>query len=185
MENCNCGCSQHGPTIEGLGHIALYTRDIDKTVEFYTDILGFQKIEEFKMEKPNGIMRIIFLICVDIIIEVIQEPAGQLSGEGNGAFQHIAIQVTGLEELIPLLKEEGVEFETESYIDIPEMFNGSKCIFFKGPNGERLELFEYGDVGGCEGDCCHCENSDCCGGSDDEFGEDEGDCDGNCNCCHH
>ncbi len=181
MENCNCGCGDIGPTIEGLGHIALYTKDIDATVDFYTGILGFRKIEEFNVEKPNGMMKIVFLLCVDIIIEVIQEPGDMLSGKGDGAFQHLAIQVTGLEELIPLLKEEGIVFETEDYIPLPHMFNGSKAIFFRGPAGERLELFEYGDVGGCEGDCCDCAHGDCCGGSD-EYDEDGCDC--GCGCCH-
>ena len=184
MGNCNCGCEHGGPTIEGLGHIALYTKDIDKTVAFYTDILGFQKIEEFTSEKPEGTMKIVFLLCVDIIMEVIQQPGDICEGQGDGCFQHLAIQVTGLEELIPLLKEEGVVFETEDYIPLPNMFNGSKVIFFRGPSGERLELFEYGDMGGCEGDCCDCENADCCGGSDDEFSEEEHHCTGNCSHCH-
>ena len=177
MGNCNCHCEDLGPTLEGLGHFALYTKDIEKTVDFYTGTLGFQKIEDFEIEKPEGIMKIVFLMCVDIIMEVIQEPAGTT----DGVFQHLAIQVTGLEELIPLLKEEGIVFETEEYIPLPHMFNGSKCIFFRGPSGERLELFEYGDVGGCEGDCCDCEHGDCCGGTDDEFEEEEH-CHG-CGCC--
>ena len=103
MGNCNCHCEDLGPTLEGLGHFALYTKDIEKTVDFYTGTLGFQKIEDFEIEKPEGIMKIVFLMCVDIIMEVIQEPAGTT----DGVFQHLAIQVTGLEELIPLLKEEG------------------------------------------------------------------------------
>lgn len=183
MGNCNCHCEDCGPTLEGLGHFALYTKDIDKTVDFYTNILGFQKIEEFEMEKPEGVMKIVFLMCVDIIMEVIQQPAGICDGEGDGAFQHLAIQVTGLEDLIPLLKEEGIIFETEDYIPLPHMFNGSKAIFFRGPSGERLELFEYGDIGGCEGDCCDCEHSDGCCGTDDEFDEDEHDHDCGCGCC--
>lgn len=180
MGNCNCGCEQHGPTLEGLGHIALYTKDIEKTVDFYTGVLGFQKIEEFELEQPEGVMKIVFLLCVDIIMEVIQPAEGSKDqGAGDGCFQHLALQVTGLEELIPLLKEEGIVFETEDYIPLPTMFNGSKAIFFRGPNGERLELFEYGDVGGCEGDCCDCEHGDCCGGSDEE----DCDCEGHCHDC--
>ncbi|MBP3347497.1 MAG: VOC family protein [Clostridia bacterium] len=170
MGNCNCGCEHehhHGPTIEGLGHISLFTKDIEKTVDFYTNILGFQKIEEIRKETEEGTLIVVFLLCVDIIIEAIQQPGGKCEGVGDGCFQHLAIQVTGIEELIEILREDGVVFETEMEV-LPHMFNGSKIIFFRGPSGERLELFEYGDIGGCEGDCCDCENSDCCGGSDDE-----------------
>ncbi len=177
--NCNCGCEKNsGPVIEGLGHFSLHTTDIEKTVDFYTNVLGFQKIEDISHEREDGTLRIVFLLCVDIIIEVIQQPNGILEGKGDGAFQHLAIQVTGIEEMIKILKEDGVVFETEDYIDLPHMFNGSKCIFFRGPAGERIELFEYGDIGGCEGDCCDCENGDCCCGSDEE---EEHHC--NCGCC--
>lgn len=188
MGNCNCGHEHNGPTIEGLGHISLHTTDIEKTVDFYTNVLGFQKIEDISHEEADGTLRIVFLLCVDIILEIIQKPNGKLDGKGDGCFHHLAIQVTGIEEMISILKEEGVVFETENYVDLPHMFNGSKCIFFRGPNGESIELFEYGDIGGCEGDCCDCEHGDCCCGDDecDCDCDDECNCDDNCDCgCDH
>jgi hypothetical protein len=41
------------------------------------------------------------------------------------------------------LKAKGIVFETEEPIVIDKLFNGARIIFFRGPSGERLELFEF------------------------------------------
>ena len=157
-----CPCCE--PGLDGLAHIALSTADIEKTIEFYTEKLGFDCVERFESQKENGTMYIAFLVYEDIVIEALQPAEGFDPNRAvDGRFPHLAIQVTGIEDVIADLKDRGIVFETEDYIPLPHMFNGSKCIFFRGPSGERLELFEYGDVDCCCDDCdCDCDGEDGC-----------------------
>lgn len=181
-EHCH---KKSGPMLEGLAHIAVYTDDIEKSIEFYEDILCFECADRYELNRADGVLKIAFIVMGDVVIELLQPPTGTQGMSRNGVCQHIAIQVTGIDEIVESMKELGVEFETAEAGLIPEMFGGSKSIFFAGPSGERLELFEYGeyaddcDCGCCDGDCdcedCDCDDCDCdCDGDDD------------CDCgCHH
>ena len=64
--------------------------------------------------------------------------------EVNGMVDHIALEVQGIEAMVEKLKSEGIEFETEEVGKTPDFGpNGMKNIFFRGPAGERIELFDY------------------------------------------
>ena len=52
---------------------------------------------------------------------------------------HIAFAVDNLEEEIERLKKLGVPFTDDQ---ITTLSNGARYIFFKGPDGEKLELFQ-------------------------------------------
>ena len=57
----------------------------------------------------------------------------------SGTFDHLAFAVPDIQVAIASLKEQGVEFLSES----PRLaLNGQKIIFFTGPDGERIELLE-------------------------------------------
>ena len=165
MSEQYCCCE---PGLDGLAHIALFTADIEQTIDFYTNKLGFDCVERLESQKPEGITHIAFLVLEDIILEATQPAEGfDPSSAGKGCFPHLAIQVTGMEDVIADLKDRGIVFDTEDYIPLPNMFGGSKCIFFKGPSGESLELFEYGEIDCCDCDCdCDCDSDGgcCCAG---------------------
>ncbi|MGG1677164.1 VOC family protein [Neobacillus sp. NRS-1170] len=52
-----------------------------------------------------------------------------------------AFTVENIEDEINRLKSFGVTFDSEEYFTLS---NGTKLIFFKGPEGEKLELFQPG-----------------------------------------
>ena len=61
----------------------------------------------------------------------------------DGATDHIAYAVKDLDAVIAKLKAEGIVFDTEEPEYCAEMFsNGTKWIFFRGPDNERIELAE-------------------------------------------
>ena len=52
------------------------------------------------------------------------------------------MELTGSQIVIECLKEQGVEFESDvNYSSV--IHGGVKNIFFRGPDGERIEFFEY------------------------------------------
>ena len=48
--------------IKGIGHIAFYTQNMDKALQFYCDILGFQKA--FSLNRADGQPWIQYLLPV-------------------------------------------------------------------------------------------------------------------------
>ncbi len=125
----------------GLAHVGLFIKDVARSAAFYTDILGFEKIWENINPSPEGDVKVIFVRRGGLVIELVQFPAPER--RADGFFDHVALAVTGLDDMIARLTQRGVDFETGSRTDAPHVFpKGSRWIMFRGPDGERLELNE-------------------------------------------
>lgn len=133
-----------GNMMKGLAHIGVHTADMGKSIQFYTEVLGFELIHQKDLTGPNGTTRLGFLNAGGLVIELIQ-PA-DVSGVKErkaGIVDHIAIEVDDIDHVIDTLKGKGVVFNTEEKGVNKQLFNGISNIFFKGPSGESLELFQY------------------------------------------
>ena len=122
--------------VTGLAHIGIMTDDAKKCADFYVNHLGFHPHYSYK----SGELIIEFVENGGCVIEFVQ--SGQQTQAG--IVNHIALEVQGIEALVEELRSAGVEFETEEITKMPNFFpNGVKNIFFAGPAGERIELFDY------------------------------------------
>ena len=130
--------------MKGLAHIGIHTEDVTKSMEFYTETLGFDYMDLREVPVPNGVTKLGFVNAGNLVIELVQ-PA-DTSGIKNrklGVVDHIAIEVDDIDGVIDSLRNKNVEFNTPEKNDNPYLFDGISNIFFKGPNGESLELFQY------------------------------------------
>lgn len=138
--NCQNGCGE----MKGLAHIGVYTSNMEESIRFYTEVLGFKLNYTKDMPKPQGVTKLAFVQIGSCVIELIQPANGnEVEGRSAGIVDHIAIEVDDIEKLVCRLLDHNVPFETEDIINMPQLFDGAKAIFFKGPGGERLEFFEY------------------------------------------
>ena len=136
-----CGCGKCGGEITGLAHIGVMTADIKAAVAFYRDILGFEVTDEASLS--NGVA-IAFLDNKGCLIELVQPavPTDVNNIPKAGIVDHIAMEVTGIEQLVCRLIDKGVQFKGE-VATMPDLVGGIKNIFFDGPDGVKLEFFEY------------------------------------------
>lgn len=122
--------------VKGLAHIGIFTKDARACADFYIKHLDFR----FQYEHMLGDLLLVFVECGGCVVEFVQID----DVEQNGKVDHVALEVQGIEALVEKLKAEGIEFETEEIGMTPDFGpNGMKNIFFKGPAGERIELFDY------------------------------------------
>ena len=126
--------------ITGLAHIGVFSADMDRSLAFYCDTLGFEKFYACEM----GTTKLAFIRAGGCILELIN-PADYKGGRPtDGAVAHIAIEVEDIRGYVAALKAKGVAFNSEDVTVIPHLFpTGSTNIFFLGPDGESLELYEY------------------------------------------
>lgn len=130
---------------KGLAHIGLFTDDIEKSKKFYIENLGFEFMYETVLDKPdNQWLKLSFINLNGMIIEFLQNSDVTKNKKGNdGCVDHLTIEVKNLNEIVSNLKAKGITFETDEPIKLEKLFNGAQVIFFRGPSGERLELFEF------------------------------------------
>ena len=124
--------------IAGLAHIGVYISDIERSIAYYTGMLDFECYHRVDIEENEGVTRIAFLRNGSCIIELVQKPGA--TEIPDGPVDHIAMDVDDIDAAMANLKAKGIEFETDEPVFLPTMFNGVKFAFFRGPDGEHLEI---------------------------------------------
>lgn len=122
--------------VTGLHHIGIKVKDAETSERFYASLLNFEKVNEFK----HGASHLVFMKAGSCVLELIEKPA--IERLPAGQIDHVALTVENIEEIVERLKARRVEFVSEEINYVDWLFAGTKNIFFMGPDGERIELFE-------------------------------------------
>ena len=117
----------------GLQHVGMPTNDIEKTIRFY-EALGF----EVAFRTNNKGEEVAFLRLGDLTVETYQNFR---AAENNGAWDHVAINVTDVAEARRLADTMGLEVIEEG--ELPFWDNGVKYFTVLGPNREKVEFNQY------------------------------------------
>ncbi len=118
----------------GVHHQALLSSDVERTIRFYQDVLGFPLTELFENRDYPGSTHFFFDIGNGNALAFFDFPGLGLGPyqEVLGGHHHLAISVERdrWDQLKAKLAEQGV--------DAHEV--GGTSLYFTGPDGERLEL---------------------------------------------
>ncbi|HEY2773971.1 MAG TPA: VOC family protein [Candidatus Binatia bacterium] len=135
--------------------------DLDRSVAFYTGILGFEKLSETEnagpeWEKLTGVFgvrfKVVRLRLGDETLELTQylaprgRPLPQDSRANDRWFQHVAIVVSDMDAAYERLRAAGAEYASTSPQRLPESIPaaaGIRAFYFRDPDGHFLELLEF------------------------------------------
>ena len=125
---------------QGLGHVAVYTENIEESIAFYEKIGGAaQKRSDVPTDK--GIKKLALVSFGGIVLELIQDVNPMPLGIGN--VPHFAILVDDVDAAAAEIKAAGVDtFKTPEKNIMPHLFDGLENWFFLGPSGEQIELLK-------------------------------------------
>ncbi|MGZ7044449.1 MAG: VOC family protein [Methanobacterium sp.] len=111
--------------------------DLEESIKFYSDVLGFTENRRFN---PGKGMTIAFLKGEgDSMIELtegIENLDPKMKGH-KGLFM-VGLEVSDMDKTAKELQDKGVKF-TRGPIDTP---NGTKIAFLKDPQGVQIELIQ-------------------------------------------
>ena len=132
--------------IKTIDHIGIMTNDLQQSVEFYTDVLGFS-VSTIEMDDVG--LSAIFVEKNGSKIELMgyrgaipKRSKGieiKLGGDLIPINDHITFSVDDIGATVTELKEKGVEFVLEPI----QVEGGMKIASFKDPNGVLIELVEH------------------------------------------
>jgi len=118
----------------GLHHTALISSDVETTVRFYQDVLGFPLTELIDNRDYPGSSHFFFDIGNGNLLAFFDFPGLDVGpyAEVLGGLHHVAISVepNRWEQLVKSLEEAGVEHEVHSGVS----------VYFRDPDGARIEL---------------------------------------------
>ena len=127
--------------IKCIDHTAITARNLEKSIDFYTRVLGFTVARE--MWLPEEKLRIVFLGLGGTTLELfgVPETRGEMISHANEVvgYKHIALLVDSVDEEYERLSKAGVKFNL-----LPETIQETvRIAFFRDPDGMDIELIEY------------------------------------------
>lgn len=147
--------------INTVGPVGITVKDLDQSVKFYCDLLGFKKVAEQEYsgsvsEKLEGVFgmhsRVAKLQLGDEYIELTDyiTSGGRSIPEDQHSndlfFQHIAIVVSDMEKAFDLLKKYKVEFVSTAPQTLPlsnTAAAGIKAFYFHDLDNHNLEIIYF------------------------------------------
>jgi glyoxylase I family protein len=125
-------------TARGVHHVALIARDVEETITFYQDLLGFPLVELVENRDYAGSSHFFFDIGNGNLLGFFDFPGHDHpeSQETLGGVQHIAISVSDEQyrEARARLDEAGID-----YLGPDRGVEDS--LYFRDPNGAPIELY--------------------------------------------
>ena len=130
----------------GLHHVALLSSDVERTVRFYQEVVGFPLTDIFENRDYKGSNHFFFDMGHGNLLAFFDFPGLDLGGyaEVLGGLHHIAVSIDPQrwEEARARFEQAGVPYQVES----------GTSLYFRDPDGARLELIAdplgemYGDA---------------------------------------
>jgi catechol 2,3-dioxygenase-like lactoylglutathione lyase family enzyme len=123
-----------GSSARGLHHTALISSDVERTVRFYQDLLGFPLTELIDNRDYPGSSHFFFDIGNRNLLAFFDFPGLDVGpyGEVLGGLHHLAISMEPgrWDEIVARLEEAEVEHTVHSGVS----------VYFRDPDGARIEL---------------------------------------------
>ena len=144
--------------IQCINHTGVSTPDLDRAIRFYRDLLGFELMERFEIEKGTpGIDEMLTLEGVSFnaallrmgnaMIELFEfaSPAPVRAAErrpvNDHGLTHLCLQVDDVKAEYQRLSAAGMEFHCE-----PQFAEGAAYVYGRDPDGNAIELIELDGV---------------------------------------
>ena len=134
-----------------IGHVVLMTADLERSVRFYTGVLGFRVSDVYPETMMKG--RMVFMRCAADhhgVALVGQAPGNDGKSAPQHELHHMAFEVSTLDEVFGArdwLKKNGVKIEFEGR----RRAGCQVAVEFRDPDGHWLEIYWGLDQVGPEG----------------------------------
>ena len=154
--------------VSGVDAISITVSDMDRAVDFYSNVLTFEKISDTEvatqqyeqLESVFGLrVRIVRMRLGDEFIELHEylAPKGRPipvdSRSNDRWFQHVAIIVSDMDRAYRVLRQNKVEHASSGPQRLPDWnknAGGISAFYFKDPDGHPLEILQFPSDKGAE-----------------------------------
>ena len=142
-------------TVQRFSHIGICVSDLERSVCFYRDVLGFQELSRLEVEGPEaerllniagGELQAVYLQRDGTRLELLYYPvAGHEQSDtprpmNRLGFTHLSLRVENLDSLVTAIEQHGGKNLVETRVDNDAW--GTKAVFVTDPDGLRIELLQ-------------------------------------------
>ena len=142
--------------VSTVHHVGITVSDIERSLDFYADLLGGERLGPWRRSGPRidavtgypgVVVHQAFVRAPEgtTLVELLQYENGSTTvldpDNGHVGAAHVAITVTGLDDLLARLRERGVA-QVSDPIVASEPLAGYRCVYVLDPDRVRVELVE-------------------------------------------
>ena len=122
-----------------IDHVEIVPHDLEKSLAFYQNILGFKLKNRVPVDAPP-MKEVIYLVLGDTMIELISVEGPKMKSQEpwQVGYRAMALEVEDMEEAIRFLREKQVEITREP-VDLGTSLRGEIID----PNGLMIELRKW------------------------------------------
>ena len=131
--------------IKGVGHVAIVVKDLEKSISFYRDVLGFPVVRTFIQPDWLGGGKIIDMSLDPRQvgeIQLVKYPENSVLPGGAGiGLEHVGLLIDDMDTTYSHLRNKGVtDFVHEPTPKVPGL---PRVARLRDPNGVLLELITF------------------------------------------
>ena len=121
-------------------HIAIICSDYQRSLDFYTHVLGLRVLAEHYREERQS-YKTDLALGDDYVIELFSfpSPPSRLTRPEAAGLRHLAFEVDNIDESVRELDALGINHETVR----TDEYTSRRFLFFQDPDGLPIELYEY------------------------------------------
>jgi len=149
------------PLVQAVDSIGITVSDMDRSVEFYSKVLTFEKVSDVEVwgdeyEHLQGVfglrMRVVRMRLGSELIELTEylAPKGRPipvdSRSNDRWFQHVAIIVSDMDRAYAWLRQHKVQHASTGPQRLPDWnkdASGIRAFYFRDPDGHSLEVLHF------------------------------------------
>jgi glyoxylase I family protein len=122
-----------------IDHVELIPRDLEKTIDFYTSVLGFS-VKSRQKKEAGPMKEIVYLTLGDTMMELIDfKDAPDIKPDTRRiGYRMIALEVNDMDQAVNYLKTRGISPSVG-----PVTLGASKRAEILDPNGNSIELRQW------------------------------------------
>lgn len=126
--------------VKSIGHIAVSVKNIERSLDFYVNKLGFT--EMFRLERDERLWIVYLRITDTQYIELFPDAVGESAPPfANVGFNHLCLEVDNIDEAIAELTSKGVVLTAEKKMGVDHNYQA----WIADPEGNRIELMQLGE----------------------------------------
>ena len=124
--------------ITGLGHVAIKVTDLERSLDYYVNKLGFP--EMLRLKKDDGSVWLVYLrITDDQYLEVFPGAENDRApGWNANGLNHVCLTVDNIDTVLAQIEKVGLPL----LLPLKTAIDGNRQAWLEDPDGNRIELME-------------------------------------------
>lgn len=124
--------------ITGVGHVAIKVTDLDRSLDYYVNKLGFP--EMMRLHKDDGSTWLVYLRITDQqFLEVFPGAENDRApGWDANGMNHMCLTVDDIDKVLAQIDKAGIKL----LLPLKTAIDGNRQAWLEDPDGNRIELME-------------------------------------------